>query len=76
MFHDVSDKKETILDEKNNFLAVQNWQFCKKVNPWFLSKNAKFSFSLLGENEPRNNVSLCARYKRNYFTIKNNFSER
>ena len=45
MFHDDLDKKETIFEYKNNkFLQGQNWQFCKGVNPWFLSKNAKFSF--------------------------------
>ena len=46
MFHDVLDKKETILEQKNNnFSEGQNWQFCKGVSPWFFSKNAKFSFT-------------------------------
>ena len=29
-----------------------------------------FPFLFLGQKEARNNVSLCSRYKRNYFTIK------
>ena len=49
MFHDVLDKNETILDEKYyNFSEGQKSHFSKGVNPWFLSKNAKFSFSFLG----------------------------
>ena len=34
MFYDVLDKKETILEQKNNnLLEGQNWQFCRGVNP-------------------------------------------
>ena len=62
MFHDVLDKKETIYDYKNdNFSKGQKSQYSKGVNSWFLSKNAKFSFTFFKQNEPRNNVSLCSR---------------
>ena len=62
MFHDVLDKKETIYHYKNdNFSKGQKSQYSKGVNSWFLSKNAKFSFTFFKQNEPRNNVSLCSR---------------
>ena len=49
MFHDVLDKKENILRVKYyNFSEGQKSHFPKGVNPWFLSKNSKFSFSCLG----------------------------
>ena len=67
MFHDVLDKKETIYQYKNdNFSKGQKSQYSKGVNSWFLSKNAKFSFTFFKQNEPRNNVSLCSRLKKNY----------
>ena len=50
MFHDVLDKKETIYHYKNNnFSKGQKSQYSKGFNSWFLSKNAKFSFTFLNK---------------------------
>ena len=53
MFHDVLDKKETILEYKsNNFLEGQKSHFSKGVNPWFLSKNSECFLFFLGGKWP------------------------
>ena len=42
----------------------------------FGKKMENFVLLFLGQNEARNNVSRCFRYKRNYFRVKsNNFLE-
>ena len=70
MFHDVVDKKETFYHYKNdNFSKGQKSQYSKGVNSWFLSKNAKFSFTFFKQNEPRNNVHY-ALDKKKLFRVK------
>ena len=61
--------------KKNNFKKSKNWHFFKGVNPWFWSKNDRFSnFSFLG-NIGQQNVfydilerkSAFLDYKKNKF---------
>ena len=44
VFHDILDIKNAYLGYKNKkFKKSKNWNFFKKVNPWFWSKNDHFS---------------------------------
>ena len=53
MFHDVLNKK------RNYFRVKKITTFQKAKNRIF--PRGKLSFTFLGENEPRNNVSFCSR---------------
>ena len=49
VFYDILKRKNAFLGYKNKkFKQSKNWHFCKRVNPWFWSKNGHFSnfFSL------------------------------
>ena len=54
MFYDILERKNAFLNYKNSiFKKWKNCDFCKGVNPWFLSKIGYFSIflflSILGE---------------------------
>ena len=50
VFYDILEPKNAFLGYKNKkFKKSKNWQFSKRVNPWFWSKNGHFSnFFFLG----------------------------
>ena len=51
VFYDILEPKNTFLGHKNmNSKKSKNWHFSKGVNPWFRSKNYRFSnkFFFLG----------------------------
>ena len=52
------------------FQKAKNRIFAKGLTHDFCQKMQNFPFLFWEQNEPRNNVSLCARCKRNYLTIK------
>ena len=44
VFYDIPEQKNDFLDyKKNKFKKSKNWHFFKGVNPWFWSKNGRFS---------------------------------
>ena len=44
VFYDILERKNAFLDyKKNKFKKSKNWHFFKGVNPWFWSKNGRFS---------------------------------
>ena len=44
VFNDILGRKKVFLSyKKKKFKKSTNWQFSKRVNPWFLSKNGHFS---------------------------------
>ena len=44
VFHDILEQKKAFLGYKNKkFKKSKNWHFSRRVNPWFWSKNGKFS---------------------------------
>ena len=44
VFYDILERKNAFLDyKKNKFKKSKNWHFFKAVNPWFWSKNGRFS---------------------------------
>ena len=50
VFYDILERKNAFLGYKNKkSKKSKNWHFSKGVNPWFWSKNGRFSnFFLLG----------------------------
>ena len=56
VFYDILEGKNTFLGHKNRkFKKWKNWYFFKGVNPWFWSKNGRFSnFFFLGNIEQKN----------------------
>ena len=50
VFYDILETKNAFLGYKNKyFKKSKNWHFSRGVNPWFWSKNGRFSnFFLLG----------------------------
>ena len=71
MFHDVLDKRKLFQSKKvTTFQQAKTGNFAKGLTHDFCQKMQNFPFLFLGQNEVRNNVSLCSRYKRNYFTIE------
>ena len=44
VFYDILERKNAFLGYKNKkFKKSKNWDFSKRVNPWFVSKNGHFS---------------------------------
>ena len=44
VFYDILERKNVFLGYKNKkFKKSKNWHFSKGVNPWFWSKNGRFS---------------------------------
>ena len=44
VFYDILERKNAFLRYKNKkFKKTKNWHFSKGVNPWFWSKNGRFS---------------------------------
>ena len=56
VFYDILEGKNTFLGHTNKKLKKwKNWYFFKGVNPWFWSKNGRFSkFFFLGNIEQKN----------------------
>ena len=54
--YDILERKNAFLGYKNEkFKKSKNWHFGKGVNPWFWSKNGRFSnFLFLGKIEKEN----------------------
>ena len=81
MFYDILKRKNAFLGYKiKKFKKSENGHFSKGVNPWFFSKNGRFSkFFFLGNIEKENvfydllerkNAFLC--YKNNKFKKSKN----
>ena len=68
MFHDILERKNAFLGNKNKKLKKsKNWHFSKGVNPWFWSKNGHFSnFFFLG-NIGQENVFYDILKRKNVF---------
>ena len=57
VFYDIVERENAFLGNKNkNFKNSKNWHFSKGVNPWFWSKNGRFSNSFLLGNIDQENV--------------------
>ena len=58
VFDDVLERKKAFLDHKNEeFTKWKNWDFCKRVSPWFRPKNWKFTISFVRAKIAQENVS-------------------
>ena len=68
VFYDILQRKNAFLGYKNKkFKKSKNWHFSKGVNPWFWSKNGRFSnFSFLG-NIGKENVFYNILHRKNAF---------
>ena len=56
VFHDILERKNTFLKNKNNKLIKSKyWHFPKEVSPWFWSKIGKFSIFLF---QPKNDRKM------------------
>ena len=55
VFCDILERKNAFLDYKNKkFKKSKNWDFSKRINPWFRSKNGHFSyFSLRNKSKEK-----------------------
>ena len=57
VFYDFLERKNDFLDYKKNKLKKsKNWHFFKGVNPWFWSKNGRFSNFFFLANIGQENV--------------------
>ena len=76
-FFDILDRKECLLDLKSESLKrSKKSTFCKRVSPWFLSKNRLFSYIFLLAKKARKKHSLIFWIENNAFwTSKVKFSQ-
>ena len=57
VFYDILERKNAFLGYKNKkFKQSKIWYFSKRINPWFLSKNAHFSHFFFLGNKGNENV--------------------
>ena len=61
VFHDVLDKKETILQQKITFQKAKTVNSAKGLTHDFSQKFQNFLLLSVGKDEPRNTVSRCSR---------------
>ena len=73
VFYDILERKNTFTGYKNKkFKKSKNWHFSKRVNPWFWSKNGRFSnFYFLG-NIGQENVFYDILHRKNAFVAYKN----
>ena len=73
VFYDILERKNTFIGYKNKkFKKSKNWHFSKRVNPWFWSKNGRFSnFYFLG-NISQENVFYDILHRKNAFVAYKN----
>ena len=73
VFDDILEPKNVFLGYKNKkFKKSKNWHFSKGVNPWFLSKNGRFSkFFFLGNIGHANVFDDILRGKNIFLGYKN-----
>ena len=68
VFHYILEQKKAILGYKKKKLKKsKNWHFSKWVNPWFWSKNGRFSILFLLGNTGKENVFYDIVKRRNRF---------
>ena len=74
MFYDILETKNAFLDHKNKkFKEPKNWDFSKKVSPWFLSKIGNiFFFFIFGRIFPKNEFHEILQRKSSFLDYKNN----
>ena len=67
-FYDILERKNTFLGYKNmNSKKSKNWHFSKGVNPWFWSKNGRFSNFFFLRNIGQENVFYDILERKNTF---------
>ena len=78
VFDDIVERKNDFLGDKNNkFEKSKNWHFSKGVNPWFWSKNGRFSNFFFFGNISQENVFYDILERKNHFLgDKNNKFEK
>ena len=68
VFCDILERKNAFLAyKKDTFKKSKNWDFSKRVNPWFWSKNGHFSMSFLFGNTGQENVIYNIPEQKNAF---------
>ena len=72
VFYDILERKNAFLGYKNKkFKKSKNWHFSKRVNPWFWSKNGRFSnFYFLGNIGQENVFTIFYNEKTPFSAIK------
>ena len=65
MFYDIVQERNAFLEYKNKTMKKsKNWDFSKRVSPWFLSKIDIFSRFYFRENRPEKCVLRYSRRKK------------
>ena len=74
MFYDIPERKDAFVAYKNNkFKKSKNWDFSKRVNPWFWSKIGHFSMVCFLGNIGEENAFYDILERKNAFQgYKNN----
>ena len=68
VFYDILERKNACLRYKNKkFKTSKNWHFPKGVNPWFWSKNSRFSKFFLFASLEQENVFYDILKRKNAF---------
>ena len=68
VFYDIWQRKNSFLGYKNEkFKKWKNWHFCKRVNPWFWSKNGHFFQLFFLGNIGKENVFDDIQERKNSF---------
>ena len=77
VFYDIVDQKNAFVPYKNKkFKKSKNWHFSKGFNPWFWSKNGRFSsLYFLGNIEQKNLFYDILEEKTCFYTIKTTSSK-
>ena len=68
VFYDILERKNAFLGYKTKkFKKWKNWHFSKGVNPWFWSKNGRFSIFYFLGNIGQENVFYDILHRKNLF---------
>ena len=70
VFYDILERKNACLGYKNKtFKKSKNWDFFKRVNPWFWSKNGHFSTFFFSQYRPGKSLLRDSRTKKRLFRL-------